>query len=72
MNFGAALRILLVGSLALVISMSGPRYGVESPYWKKRLQDLEGQLLDGTKFSLKDQCFSNIVLLDFWSTSCEK
>jgi peroxiredoxin len=70
MNVGVVLRMLLVGSLALLISCDRPRYGIESPLVGKTAPDIEGQLLDGTKLSLKDQYTSNVVLLDFWETSC--
>lgn len=50
---------------------SGDHPGEErSPLVGKLAPDIEGELLDGTKFSLKEQYANNIVLLDFWATWC--
>ena len=42
----------------------------QSPLVGKPAPDVEGELLDGTKFSLKEQYANNIVMLDFWATWC--
>jgi thiol-disulfide isomerase/thioredoxin len=36
----------------------------------KLAPDVEGELLDGSKFSLKESYAKNVVLLDFWATWC--
>ncbi len=44
--------------------------GKESPLVGKPAPDVEGTLLDGSEFSLKQQYASNVVMLDFWATWC--
>jgi thiol-disulfide isomerase/thioredoxin len=41
-----------------------------SPLVGKPAPDVEGELLDGAKFSLKEHYATNVVMLDFWATWC--
>lgn len=42
----------------------------QSPLVGKPAPDVESELLDGSKFSLKEQIGKGVILLDFWATWC--